>query len=121
MKGIKESKNKPRWSLIPFGALKPVVRVLNFGATTKYKPDNWKHVEVKGAYLDAIVRHWTDYISGKEFDEEIKESHLACIIANALFLIWDRQQNPNQDFDKYLKNLLYYPDYVTELDINKFD
>jgi len=38
--GIKESNGKTRWSLIPFKALEHVARVLNFGATTKYAPDN---------------------------------------------------------------------------------
>jgi len=33
--GIKDSKGKIRWSLLPFEALEPIVRVLDYGATIK--------------------------------------------------------------------------------------
>lgn len=35
------NEGKPKWSLIPFSALEPMVRVLEFGAN-KYSPNNWK-------------------------------------------------------------------------------
>lgn len=120
MTGIKDSKGKTRWSLVPFDALEPVVRVLEFGAKTKYAPDNWKYVKEKASYGDAIIRHWQKYfIENEEFDLESDQSHLAHIICDALFLIWDRQQS-TEPFDAYIKKLLQYSDYVTELDENKF-
>jgi len=119
--GIKDSKGKLRWSLLPFEALAPVVRVLDVGAVTKYAPNNWKYVEDKGAYLDGIMRHWEKYLGGEEIDVEMDESHLACVICNALFLIWDRQQKQDVEFGKYLEDLTTYPDYVTDLDMHKFD
>ncbi len=120
-KGIKESKGKTRWSLLPFDALEPVVSVLNTGATSKYAPANWKFVKEKGSYVDGIHRHWVAYVGGEEIDTEMGESHLACVICNALFLIWDRQQKQDVPFEAYLADLLTYPDYVTDLDVNKFD
>lgn len=122
MEGIKDSKGKTRYSLLPFSALESVARVLNFGATTKYEPDNWKYVPNKAPYVDAIVRHWKSYFLDKEeLDSETDESHLASIVCNALFLIWDRNDKKNITFDDYIDRLLKYDDYVIDLDKHKFD
>lgn len=120
-KGIKQSKGKVRWSLIPFKALEHVTNILNFGATTKYAMDNWKNVPNKSPYLDAIMRHTIKYINGEELDEECNENHLACAICNALFLLHDRDNKSDIPFDEYIKDLKTYDDYVKELDIHKFD
>ena len=121
MVGVKQTEGKTRWSLLPYEALEPVVNVLNYGAVTKYAPNNWKKVEDKGSYLDAIMRHTIAYKNGEENDNESKESHLAAVICNALFLIEDRQQKSGIDFKTYLDKLMTYPDYVKDLDIHKFD
>lgn len=119
--GIKESSGKVRWSLIPFVALEPVVRVLEFGAMTKYAMDNWKHVPHKGPYMDAIIRHWESYfIDGNEFDKESGQSHLAHLACDVLFLLWDRHEHSDIPFDEYVARLREYPDYVKKLDPNKF-
>ena len=121
-KGIKESKGKTRWSLLPFDALEEVVSVLNFGAVTKYQPENWKKVECKAPYADAIIRHWKKYFTDKEeFDSESGLSNLAHMACDVLFLLWERQNNKDIDFELYLKELLTYPDYVKQLDENKFN
>lgn len=119
--GIKQSNGKTRWSLLPFKALEHVVRVLNFGATTKYSMDNWKNVTNKAPYLDAVVRHWEKYEEGEELDTECKENHLACIICNCLFLLHDRDEKKDIPFDEYLRDLKTYDDYVKDLNPNKFD
>lgn len=119
--GVKQSKGKLRWSLLPWKSLESVTRVLTYGAITKYAPDNWKKVPHKAPYADAIIRHWTKYfIDGEEFDSETGESHMAHLVCNALFLIDDREHSL-EDFQKYLDNLLMYPDYVQDLDLHKFD
>lgn len=115
MQGIKEYRGKTRWSLLPFEALEPVVRILEYGAKTKYASNNWKHVKDKATYVDAIVRHWTKYVNGEELDGESQESHIAAIVCNALFLIYDRQQHKDESFEEYLTNLLEYTDYVKEI------
>lgn len=117
-RAAKDTKGKTRFSLLPLRALEPVTRVLNFGATTKYAVDNWKWVENKASYVDAIMRHWQKYIEGEENDAESKESHLACIVCNALFLIWDRQQHKDIPFKDYIEQLTHYDDYK---DKNEFE
>ena len=119
--GIKDSKGKVRWSLVDFKSLEPMVRILNYGAITKYAPNNWKEVEDKAAYIDACFRHLTAYLAGEEIDRETQESHLGSIMCNAMFLIWDREQNKDMPFDEYIEKLTTYPDYVKELDKHKFD
>jgi hypothetical protein len=118
--GVKEYKNKVRWSLLPFDALESVVRVLEYGAHTKYAFDNWKRVREKGAYLDGILRHWAAYKEGEEIDNESKENHLANLVCDALFLLWDRQQSGDVPFDQYICGLINYPDYVQRVDPDKF-
>ena len=119
--GIKDSKGKIRWSLLPFEALEPIVRVLDYGATTKYAMDNWKYVDHKGPYMDSLIRHWKKYfIDMEEIDPESGESHLANLGCGLLFLIYDRQVNNDIPFVEYIENLKQYPDYVTELDTKKF-
>lgn len=121
MTGIKESKGKVRWSLIPMKALEPVARVLEFGAKTKYAMDNWKAVPHKGPYMDAIMRHWVKYfIEGEETDPDTGESHLANLCCDVLFLLWDRL-NSKIPFAEYVEQLRSYPDYVKEIDVHKFD
>lgn len=118
--GVKEYKNKTRWSLLPFDALEPVVSVLDYGATTKYCKNNWKKVPHKAAYADAIMRHWVQYFNdGEEFDQESGQSHLAHLVCDALFLLWDRQDSKEVPFDEYLDKLLTYPDFVTEISEEK--
>jgi len=121
MTGIKQSIGKTRWSLLPFKALEHVVNVLNFGAITKYAPHNWKHVPNKAPYMDAIIRHWEKYLDGEELDSECNESHLACVICNALFLIEDRDSKKDIPFQEYMDKLMTYDNYVQDLDIHKFD
>ncbi len=119
--GIKESKGKVRWSLVPFDALEPVVRVLEYGAVTKYAMDNWKNVPYKGPYMDAIVRHWKKYfIDGEECDGESGQSHLAHLACDVLFLLHDRLVS-DVPFDQYIAQLREYPDYVKHIDPNKFN
>ena len=99
VQGVKQSKGKTRWSLLPFKAMEHVINVLNFGAVTKYAPNNWKKVEDKGAYCDAIIRHTAKYMEGEENDKEVGENHLACAACNILFLLYDRDEKKDIPFD----------------------
>jgi hypothetical protein len=121
MEGYKEYKGKVRWSLLPYTALEPVVRVLEYGAVTKYAMDNWKWVPHKGAYMDGILRHWVEYFEkGEEYDKESGESHLAHLACDVLFLLWDRAYS-TESFEEYIYNLKKYPDYVDKIDSKKFE
>ncbi|MFA5168950.1 MAG: dATP/dGTP diphosphohydrolase domain-containing protein [Candidatus Omnitrophota bacterium] len=85
--GKKFDSGKLRWSLLPWREVREVVKVLEFGAV-KYSLDNWKKVEPKSRYVDAMFRHLTAWASGEKLDSETGLSHLAHLICCALFLLW---------------------------------
>jgi hypothetical protein len=87
VEGVKYDNDKPKWSLLPFKALKEVVDVLTYGAK-KYAPDNWKKVpNAKQRYIDAGFRHFTAYAAGEKLDPETGKSHLAHAICCLLYLL----------------------------------
>lgn len=89
--GRKFDKDKLRWTLLPFEAVKEIVEVLEYGAQ-KYEIDNWKRVQgaegLNGRYANALLRHVIAYCSGEEKDPESGLSHLAHAGCNCLFLLW---------------------------------
>lgn len=120
--GVKDFKGKLRWSLLPFEALEGCIRVLMYGAMTKYAPDNWKKVEPQGVYIDATMRHLIAYLEGEEFDEETEESHLAHILCDILFLEYNRlHRNKDISFKDYLTEILQYDDYTKAVSQEEVD
>ncbi len=121
--GVKDFKHKLRWSLLPMEALEGCVRVLMYGAMTKYTPNNWKHVEPQGVYADAIQRHLNAYIQGEEFDKESGESHLSHILCDTLFLEYNRMHRDTEEtFQQYVERILLYEDYtksVSQADVDR--
>lgn len=85
MKGIKYDQDKPDYSLLPFGAVDQVVKVLTYGSK-KYSRDNWKYVE-EFRYQAAAMRHFSAYMQGEQFDPETTIHHLAHMITSLLFLL----------------------------------
>jgi hypothetical protein len=87
--GQKHDGGKAQWHLLPWDALKEVVKVLMFGAN-KYNADNWKIVPgARQRYFDAAIRHITDWFSGKrKVDEESGLNSLAHAICCLIFLLW---------------------------------
>jgi len=86
--GRKEDVGKPRWTLLPWAAVRAVVDVLDYGAR-KYAPDNWQLVEhAEQRYRDALLRHFTADIDGEQRDPESGLLHAAHVATNALFLLW---------------------------------
>lgn len=86
--GVKHDAGKPRWSLLPWRALEPVVQVLEHGAA-KYAVGNWKHVaDAEARYLDAAFRHLGAHADGERLDPESGLPHLAHAVTNVLFLLW---------------------------------
>lgn len=84
--GVKETLGKLRWTLLPWIAIKEVVKVLEYGAK-KYDEDNWKKVEPQ-KYKEAAFRHWIAYVEGEKLDPETGYSHLAHLACDILFLLW---------------------------------
>lgn len=81
---------KPRWSLMPWPALREVLKVLEVGAKT-YGDWNWKdnHKEVKWSrYMDAFDRHYIDgFKEGQDYDKVTGIYELAHAICNLIFLL----------------------------------
>lgn len=84
--GRKDDAGKEQWSLLPWEALKGVVRVLTFGAR-KYAPDNWRKVpDARRRYTDAFFRHFVAWKLGEKTDPETGESHLSHALCCLLFI-----------------------------------
>ena len=86
--GVKHDQDKDRWELMPYGALRQIVKVLTFGAK-KYAPDNWKKIS-KERYFGACMRHLT---AKEKIDAESGLSHLAHAACCILFMLWMEMQN----------------------------
>lgn len=83
----KHDAGKRRWSLLPFGALRQVVDVLEFGAE-KYAADAWRSVpHGRTRYYDAAMRHLTEWWTGTATDAESGVHHLAHAACCVLFLL----------------------------------
>lgn len=78
---------KLQWGLLPWEALKPCVRALEFG--TKYGAEGWKTVpNAPEVYKGSLLRHVLEFAGGQWKDPETGLPHLAHAVCNALFLIW---------------------------------
>jgi hypothetical protein len=88
VKGFKDDKSKPRWSLLPSNVIAEVVAVLEIGAK-KYSPDNWKGVvDGETRYYDAAMRHISARQMGQINDPETKRPHLAHALCCLIFWLW---------------------------------
>ena len=83
--GDRYNNNKPKWSLVSWKALEPMVRVLEFGAQ-KYAPFNWMKGLNYSETCDSLLRHTHAFLEGEDTDPESKLEHTAHIMCNAMFL-----------------------------------
>lgn len=83
--GMKFDHDKADYSLLPFGAMDEVVKVLTYGAR-KYNRNNWQHVD-DVRYQAAAMRHFSAYMQGEQIDPESGVQHLAHMVCSVLFLI----------------------------------
>lgn len=83
-KALRYNDKKPRWSLIHYKSLEPLVRVLEYGCE-KYSRDNWKKGLDKAEILDSMQRHIVALMDGQENDLESGLPHIGHIMANAMF------------------------------------
>ena len=83
--------DKPRWDLLPFKVLEPVVEVLTFGAK-KYGDNNWQQLaDFRPRYTAAFLRHFVAWQNGEKNDSESEHAHLAHAVTNLIFLLWSEQ------------------------------
>lgn len=83
-KAMRFNDGKLNWSLVHFDSLKPLVKVLMFGAK-KYAPDNWKKGLNRTEILESMFRHLTALMDGETHDPESGELHIGHIYCNAMF------------------------------------
>jgi hypothetical protein len=82
---IKFDDGKPKFTMIPQLALNEVAKVFTHGAD-KYGDFNYSKQGDVLRYIDALLRHTNQYLSGEDMDES-KVHHLACVAANALMAL----------------------------------
>lgn len=99
--GMKFDGRKPRWSLLPKGAVLQIIEVLEFGAV-KYAENNWQRVENgRQRYYDALMRHMEAWWLGEKTDPESGLSHLAHAGCCLVFLLWlDRDIDNKKQMDE---------------------
>lgn len=86
--GMKFDSDKPRYSLLPKGAINSVIKVLEFGAK-KYDADGWQKVDnAEERYYNAAMRHIDSWWNGEKCDPESGIHHLAHAATNLFFLMW---------------------------------
>lgn len=89
------NEGKPKWSLVHFNSLVPMIRVLEFGAR-KYSPDNWKKGLDLKEILESMQRHLAALIDGEEIDSESGISHMGHIQCNAMFYNYHKNKSDAQ-------------------------
>lgn len=83
-KAMRFNEGKPKWNLVHYKSLEPMVRVLEFGAL-KYAPRNWQKPMPLEEILNSMQRHLAALMDGEEFDKESKIHHMGHIMCNAMF------------------------------------
>jgi len=95
-KALRFNYGKPRWSLVHFKSLTPLVRVLEFGAK-KYSRDNWKLGLNKQEILDSAMRHLTALIDGEGIDKESGLSHIGHLMCNCMFYQYECDKESSKE------------------------
>ena len=81
------NEGKIRWDLLPIESLKRVAIHYTDGAK-KYDENNWKLGVPTERFVEAVCRHWAQYLLG-----EIDEDHLSAVVFNVLGLIWNEEKS----------------------------
>lgn len=84
--GRKHDNDKPRFDLLPPGALEEIAKVFSEGAK-KYDDRNWECGIKYGRVFGAAQRHLWKWMGGQDNDPEWGLSHLAHAAAGILFLL----------------------------------
>ncbi len=94
--GAKHDGGKLQWHLLPVEAVEEIVKVLMYGAE-KYSPYNWKKVpDFENRYFDATMRHMSEWLKGKKYEDESMLRVLAHAGCNILFLIWKEMEKERE-------------------------
>ena len=94
-KALRYNEGKPKWSLVHYDSLIPMIRVLEFGAE-KYEKENWKKELDLKEILESMQRHLAKLMDGEEFDSESGISHMGHIQCNAMFYNFHKERVKNK-------------------------
>jgi len=86
LEGMKYDGEKERFDLLPFDVLEEVAKVLTVGAK-KYADRNWESGMDWGRPFAAALRHMSAFWQRESFDKDTNCHHLACAIAELMFLL----------------------------------
>jgi hypothetical protein len=86
LEGRKDDAEKDPWDLVPWDAVRAVVKVLAFGAR-KYTPHNWAKGMAYSRLYAATMRHMVAWWEGEKTDPETGFSHLSHACCCVLFLL----------------------------------
>lgn len=86
---LRYNHGKPQWSLVHFGSLEPMVRVLEFGAQ-KYSTDNWKSGFPDKKIMESMMRHLACMMDGEINDPETGLPHVGHLMCNCMFLSYQQ-------------------------------
>lgn len=105
-KALRYNDGKLRWSLVHFTSLRPMVRVLEFGAV-KYAVANWQKGLNRRDILESLIRHATDLLDGQELDPDSGLHHIGHIMCNAMFYQYfvdhPEKEVPQKEFQQLKK------------------
>lgn len=83
-KALRFDEGKPKWHLVHFRSLEPLVRALEFGEL-RYGAFNWQKPFEKERILNSAMRHLIKLMDGEELDSESGLPHIGHLMANAMF------------------------------------
>lgn len=83
-KALRYNEGKPKWSLVHYKSLEPMIRVLEYGCL-KYAPYNWMKPMDLTEILESMQRHLAALMDGEIFDAESGISHMGHLQCNAMF------------------------------------
>lgn len=83
---LKKDHGKDPWHLLPYDALRGIVKVLAFGAT-KYRERGWEEGMAYSRCYSAAIRHLTSWWNKEGVDNDTGYSHLWHAGCCVLFLI----------------------------------
>ena len=99
-KSLRFNNDKPKWSLVHYKSLLPLVRQLEAGAA-KYAPNNWMIDLNEREILDCLQRHLAALMDGEKYDPDTGVHHIGAIMCNAMFYSFHYVKNP---ISKKIKN-----------------
>ena len=93
--GLRFNAGKPRWSLMHYKSMEPMIRVLEYGAE-KYDDHNWQKGLIPVEVLECLQRHLAAIMDGEVNDPESGLPHIGHVMCNAMMFSYFTQVHPEK-------------------------